>query len=69
MILSTTWLKDHINFNLPLEKLKDGLTGLGLEFNPHVLTRLDPTFIDLIAKGLNLNSESFRNAIQKVYNI
>ena len=45
------------------------LTGLGLEFNPDVLTRLDPTFIDLIAKGLNLNSESFRNAIQKVYNI
>ena len=45
------------------------LTGLGLEFNPDVLTRLDPTFIDLIAKGLNLNSESFRDAIQKVYNI
>ena len=45
------------------------LTGLGLEFNPDILTRLDPTFIDLIAKGLNLNSESFRNAIQKVYNI
>ena len=45
------------------------LTGLGLEFNPDVLTRLDQTFIDLIAKGLNLNSESFRDAIQKVYNI
>jgi uncharacterized protein YpuA (DUF1002 family) len=52
-----------------LDNVLGELTGLGLEFNPDVLTRLDPTFIDLIAKGLNLNSESFRNAIQKVYNI
>ena len=49
------------------------LTGLGTELlvdgKPEILTRLDPTFIDLIAKGLNVDSEIFRQTIQKLYNI
>ena len=45
------------------------LTGLGLEFNPDVLTRLDPTFIDLIAKGLNVDNRTLRKTIQQLYNI
>ena len=31
MIVSSNWLKDYINFKLPIEKLEQGLTGLGLE--------------------------------------
>ena len=49
------------------------LTGLGTELlvdgKPEILTRLAPTFIDLIAKGLNVDSEIFRQTIQKLYNI
>ena len=49
------------------------LTGLGTELlvdgKPEILTRLDPTFIDLIAKGLNVDSEIFRQPLQKLYNI
>ena len=31
MIVSANWLKDYINFNSSMEKLEEGLTGLGLE--------------------------------------
>ena len=31
MIISTEWLKEHIDFKLPLNELEEGLTSLGLE--------------------------------------
>ena len=31
MIISTEWLKEHIDFKLPLKELEEGLTSLGLE--------------------------------------
>ena len=69
----TFWKDEGVDTSPQVEKFLNSvlgeLTGLGVEFNPDVLTRLDPTFIDLIAKGINVDSRTLRKTIQQLYNI
>ena len=69
----TFWKDEGVDTSPQVEKFLNTvlgeLTGLGVEFNPDVLTRLDPTFIDLIAKGLNVDNRTLRKTIQQLYNI
>ena len=45
MIISTEWLKEHIDFKLPLNELEEGLTSLGLEC---VVKSNNSTFTDVL---------------------
>ena len=45
------------------------LTGLGDQFDPVLLTKLEPTQIDLIAKAMNVDITQFRNVLQKLFDI
>ena len=71
--LLTFWKDEGVDTSPQVEKFLNSvlgeLTGLGVEFNPDVLTRLDPTFIDLIANGINVDSRTLRKTIQQLYNI
>jgi len=45
------------------------LTGLGDQFDPVLLTKLEPTQIDLIAKAMNVDITQFRNVLQKLFDV
>ena len=43
------------------------LTGLGKEFVPNILLKLDPETIDLMAKGMNTDQDDFRKILETAF--
>jgi len=73
-----TFWKDESKLSTPesivaqtefLSNLFGEVTGLGKDFVPNVLLRIDPITLDLIAQSLNVDTDSFRTTLETIFKI
>ena len=73
-----TFWKDESKLSTPesiiaqtefLTTLFGEVTGLGKDFAPNVLLRMNPITLDLIAQSLNIDSDSFRTTLETTFKI
>ena len=73
-----TFWKDESKLSTPesimaqtefLTTLFGEVTGLGKDFAPNVLLRMNPITLDLIAQSLNIDSDSFRTTLETIFKI